>query len=161
MDVVVLLVEDYGYNNSINRMPLTFLEVNGLWKLTNKYSSNENLNEYLYYVPPLFDGKGQRPADVNSYLGYEQPTQAQTELSAGTTSYNVHLYYGKTIDPTTFTAKLNKQDISSLFSPQPFTDEEVIIPLQKGRNSLEFSIDGKKPDGRTAKDSDRLVFVVP
>jgi hypothetical protein len=160
-DSIVILVDDYGYNGSINRMPLTFVEENGKWKMTNKYSSDGELNKYLYYAPPLFDGKGQRPADVNSFLGYEQPMQTQTELSAGTKSYDIHIYYGKTVDPTTFAAKLNKQDISSLFSPQPFSDEEVVIPLPKGRNTLLLSIDGKKSDGRIATDSDRLVFIVP
>jgi hypothetical protein len=61
----------------------------------------------------------------------------------------------------TFSATLNKEDISTKFSPEPFTDEEVFIPLQQGKNVLLLSVDGKKADGKIAKDSDRLVFVVP
>lgn len=160
-DSIVILVDDYGYNGSINRMPLTFVEENGRWKVTNKYSSDSELNKYLYYVPPLFDGKGQRSADVNSFLGYEQPTQVQTDLAAGTNSYMVHVYYGKTVDSATFAAKLDKLDLSHKFAPKPFTDEEVSIPLQQGRNVLVLSVEGKKSDGRTATDTDRLVFIVP
>jgi hypothetical protein len=140
---------------------MPFLREGERWKLTNKYSSDAELKEYLYYVPPLFDGKGQRPADVNSFLGYEQPTQVQTDLAAGTSDYTVHIYYGKRIDPASFTAELNKQDISQHFSPYPFSNQEVEIPLQQGRNVLVLSIEGARGDGRKAKDTDRLVFIVP
>lgn len=159
-NAVILLVEDYGYNGSINKMPLTFIEEKGKWKLTNKYSSDVEIMEYLYYVPPLFDGKWMS-ADANSFLGYEQPTQVQTNLAAGVTTYTVHVYYGKTVAPETFTAVLNEKDIGLKFTPKPFTDEEVVIPLQRGRNTLLLSTEGKKSDGEAAIDSDRLVFVVP
>ncbi len=65
------------------------------------------------------------------------------------------------MEPGTFSAHLNKEDISAKFSPQPFTDEEVEIPLQKGRNVLVLSIEGQKPSGPSATDRDRLVFIVP
>jgi hypothetical protein len=161
MDSIILLIEDHGSSGSINVMPLTFVEDNGKWKMTNKYSADEEVNQYLYYVPPLFDGKGQKPDDVNSFLGYEQPTQAQTELPANTAQYRVHLYYAKTVDPATFTAELNKQDITTQFSPKPFTDEEVEIPLPRGRNTLVLSIEGTRKDGKKARDTDRLIFIVP
>jgi hypothetical protein len=109
----------------------------------------------------LFNGKGQKPDDVNLFLGYLQPSDSQTDLAAGTTGYSVHLYYGETVDPATFTAELNRQDITSLFSPKPFTDEEVEIPLHHGRNTLVLSIAGTRKDGRKARDTDRLVFIVP
>jgi hypothetical protein len=63
--------------------------------------------------------------------------------------------------PETFSATLNKNDISTKFSPEPFTDEEVFIPLQQGRSVLLLSVEGIKTNGKMAKDSDRLVFVVP
>ena len=112
-------------------------------------------------MPPLFDGKGQNPDEVNLFLGYEQPTQAQTVLPAGTASYTVHIYYGKTVQPATFSAQLNKEDITAKFAPAAFTDEEVAIPLQPGKNVLVLSIEGQKASGKSATDTDRLVFVVP
>jgi hypothetical protein len=160
-DAILLVVEAFGYNGSVQRVPLPFVLEDGLWKFTNKFSSDEVVLEYLRYVPPLFDGKGQSPAEVNSFLGYEQPTQVQNYLEAGTVSYTVHIYYGKSVVLDTFSATLNKEDISTKFSPEPFTDEEVFIPLQQGKNVLLLSVDGKKTDGKIAKDSDRLVFVVP
>ncbi|MFH7321223.1 hypothetical protein ACHHRT_11520, partial [Desulfurivibrio sp. D14AmB] len=90
-----------------------------------------------------------------------QPTQAQTELAPGANSYTVHVYYGRTVDPTTFSAELNREDVTGLFSPQPFSDEEVEIPLQPGRNTLVLSIEGSRNDGKKARDADRLVFIVP
>lgn len=117
--------------------------------------------DYLHHVPPLFYGKGQKPDDVNSFLGYEKPKQDKTDLKTGVASYTMHVYYGKTIDPVTFEADLNNQDISQRFAPKPFTDEEVEIPLQQGRNTLTLTIDGTKKDGKKATDKDRPVFVVP
>lgn len=160
-DSVLLIVEDHDYDGSIMQIPMPFSQENGHWKMTNKYSADEELHHYLYYVPPLFDGKGQKPDDVNSFLGYEEPTQVQNKLAAGTANYTVHVYYAKTIDPTTFTAELNKQDITTQFSAKPFTDEEIEIPLQQGRNTLVLSIEGTRKDGRKARDTDRLVFIVP
>ncbi|MFH7321645.1 hypothetical protein ACHHRT_13750 [Desulfurivibrio sp. D14AmB] len=160
-DTIILMIEDHGHSGSISIMPLTFVLEDGLWKLTNKFSSDPEVNKHFYYVPPLFYGKGGRPADVNTFLGYEQPTQARTELAPGATSYTVHVYYGRTVAPATFSAELNREDISGLFSPEPFTDEEVDIPLQPGRNTLALSIEGIRNDGKTARDTDRLVFIVP
>jgi len=87
--------------------------------------------------------------------------QVQTELTPGTDKYTLHIYYGKTIEPTTFTAELNNNDLTSQFSPAPFTDQEVELSLQPGRNVLVLSIAGTRKDGKKAKDSDRLVFIVP
>lgn len=160
-DAVILVVEAYGYSGSIQRVPYPFIQEDGLWKFTNKYSWDDAVLDRLYYVPPLFDGKGQKPTDTNLFLGYEQPTQASTDLQPGETQYKLHVYYGKTIDPTTFTATLNKQDISALFTPSPFSDEEVLLQLSPGRNVLVLSVIGETKTGKRQKDSDRLVFIVP
>ena len=161
LDAIILLVEGHGFDGTIEVIPHTFILENGLWKLTNKYSSDDAVLNLLYYVPTLFDGKGQKPTDTNLFLGYEQPTQTSTELQPGDTQYKLHIYYGKTIDPTTFTAKLNKQEISALFTPSPFSDEEVLLQLSTGRNVLVLSVDGESKTGKRQTDSDRLVFDVP
>jgi hypothetical protein len=139
----------------------TLVLENGFWKTTSKFAYDDELAQYDRVVPPLFYGKGQKPKDVNSFLGYVQPTQVQTELITGSTNSIIDIYYGETVDSATFTAELNKQDITSQFSPKPFTDEEVEIPLQKGRNTLVLSIEGTRKDGKKARDTDRLVFIVP
>ena len=51
-DAVVLIVEDYGYNGCINRMPLTLVQEDNLWKQTNKYSSDREINKFLSYTTP-------------------------------------------------------------------------------------------------------------
>ncbi len=160
-DAIFLIVNAIGYNGSIHQIPLPFVLEDGLWKFTNKFASDDIIFDYLRYIPPLFNGKGQNPDEVDTFLGYQLPTQVQTDLAAGTNRYTVHLYYGRSVEPGTFSAHLNKEDISAKFSPQPFTDEEVEIPLQKGRNVLVLSIEGQKPSGPSATDRDRLVFIVP
>ncbi|GEM_PF-2757423 len=160
-DVVILLVEALAHSGSIKYIPVTFMKEHGLWKVTNKYKQDEEIHELFHYVPPLFYGKGGRPMDVNTFLGYEKPTEPQTILEGGDKNYVVHVYYGRTIDPSTFTAELNRENVSNLFSPEAFTDEEVEIPLQRGRNTLVLSVEGTRNDGKKASDTDRLVFIVP
>jgi hypothetical protein len=107
-----------------------------------------------------FDGRGQRPVDVNKFLSYISPAQSQTKLPAGTTRYNLMISYSDTILPSTFDAKLNGVDISSLFNPTQGGLETVAIALAPGRNTLVLAVEGNLPD-RVARDSDRLVFIVP
>ncbi|HEV2863309.1 MAG TPA: C39 family peptidase [Pyrinomonadaceae bacterium] len=107
-----------------------------------------------------FDGGGQRPRDVNKFLSYAQPAASNTALPAGTTSYQLLVFYGRGVIPSTFRAQLNGADVTSLFSPSPGGSQAVRLPLQRGRNVLQLSIDGNLPS-RVAADSDRLVFDVP
>ena len=107
-----------------------------------------------------FDGGGQRPRDVNKFLSYAQLSATSTALPAGTTSYPLLVFFNQTILPATFHAQLNGADITSLFSPSPGSGQTVMLPLQRGRNVLQLSVDGSLPN-RVATDTDRLVFDVP
>lgn len=107
-----------------------------------------------------FDGGGQRPKDVNHFLSYANPTQSQTDLPAGTAAFPLLIFYDSRDIAASFSAVLNRADISSLFHPAAGTFEPIQIPLQSGRNVLELSIAGNLPN-RVATDSDRLVFNVP
>lgn len=111
--------------------------------------------------PTLFDGKGQRSQDVNTFLGYQRPMEAQTTLPQGQTTYYLLVFYGKTILPETFKATLNDIDINGDFHPTADTSEAVKLNLKQGRNILALSVDGMRNDGRKATDTDRLVFIVP
>ena len=107
-----------------------------------------------------FEGGGQRPRDVNKFLTYAQPAATSTALPAGTTSYPLVIFFSRTIIPSTFRAQLDGADITSLFNPSPGGGQAVMLPLQRGRNVLQLSVDGGLPN-RAATDTDRLVFNVP
>ena len=107
-----------------------------------------------------FDGGGQRPKDVNKFLRYANPSESQTTLPAGTTTFPLHIFYGSTIIPGTFKAELNGADISSAFRPVQGEDQVVTLNLSPGRNVLVLSVNGQLPT-RVATDTDRLVFKVP
>ena len=85
------------------------------------------IHTYSFYYPKTvgadisigYDGGGQRPSDVNRFLSYMRPSERQTTLPAGTTTYNMIISYGDTIIPSTFNAELNGMDITSLFNPAP------------------------------------------
>ena len=112
-------------------------------------------NEYTY-----FNGGGQKPNDVNLFLKYANPIEHSTTLPAGQATFDLIVYYGSTTDPTTFTAELNGQAITSRFSPAPGLAEAEHLELQPGRNTLTLKVDGKNARGSTATDTDRLVFIV-
>jgi hypothetical protein len=115
----------------------------------------------LLKVGGNFDGKGQRPSDVNKFLSYANPLQARVQLPAGENSFPLLIFYGSTILPQTFQARLNGVDIGSLFHPVPGGTELVNLTLTSGSNSLLLSIQGTSASGRVATDTDRLTFIVP
>ena len=106
-----------------------------------------------------FDGGGQRPKDVNKFLSYANPSDSQTDLPAGTTTFPLMIFYGNNAITSTFKATMNGIDIANLFSPTAGNYETVNLPLSAGRNVLSLSTDGNLPS-RIATDTDRLVFIV-
>ena len=107
-----------------------------------------------------FNGGGQRPRDVNKFLSYAAVSSGRTDLPAGTTTYPLMVFYDAAIVPSSFYATINRTTITSLFHPAPGGFETVSIPLQKGSNTLQLSIDGNLAN-RVATDTDRLVFRAP
>jgi hypothetical protein len=142
-------------------LPYTLVQEDEKWKVTNKYSASEELLKYVGFEPKLFFGHGQRSADVNAFLAYHYPQEATTALPSGTSTFDLHIFYGATIDPSSFCARLDGEDLSGLFSPSPEADQMVTLSLKPGRNVLLLSVEGKRSDGKTATDADRLVFDVP
>lgn len=115
--------------------------------------------------PPTFeggyDGGGQKPADVNKFLRYSNPSAVRTSLPAGTSAVRLGITYGPTTMTGSFRATLNGVDVSSSFSPSAGGSEMVPLPLVNGSNTLVLAIEGSTPSGRIATDTDRLVFNVP
>ena len=105
-------------------------------------------------------GSGQAD-DVNAFLAFAQPAARKVTLQAGQTTYNVTIIYGPLIDPTTFKATLNNQNLGG-FTPDPGTSETVEITLIQGKkNQLAFEVDGERTDGKTATDKDRFQLEFP
>lgn len=107
-----------------------------------------------------FDGGGQRPRDVNKFLSYAALSRSRTDLPAGTTAYPLTIFYDAASVANTLSVTINGTNITSLFQPVPGGFETVSIPLQKGSNTLQLSIDGSLAN-RVATDTDRLTFRVP
>ena len=119
-------------------------------------------NGWLNPPPPpktFYKGEGQR-ADVNEFLKYTNPKEGSTILPSRTSNYMLEIMYGDTINPSTFSAKMGKNDITSLFNPQPDKTEKISIPLIDGKNSLSLSVEGIRSDGKKSSDKDKLVFIV-
>lgn len=100
--------------------------------------------------------------DVGEFLAYVQPVKPDSTLPAGTTSFNVVIIYGPTIDPSTFNATLNHPPTPFTgFHLVPNTSETVTIPLTSGKNSLTLEVQDLREDGKTDSDKDELTFKVP
>jgi len=109
-------------------------------------------------------GKGQR-SDVNDFLRYAGTTTTFKNIPFGTTSFDITIFYGPTVDASTFSSTLNRgSGTQPSFSPSAGTSETVTIDLGPGRNTLVLSIEGQinvgTPAEKTSKDTDRVVFVV-
>ncbi|MEJ5167342.1 MAG: hypothetical protein WHV67_10000 [Thermoanaerobaculia bacterium] len=94
------------------------------------------------------------------FLKYANPLERETKLPQGESTFDLIVYYGETIIPSTFKAELNGVDITSKFQPIPKLAEVEKLTLQPGRNTLVLSVDGKNQKGQIATDTDRLVFIV-
>jgi hypothetical protein len=105
-----------------------------------------------------FNGGGPRN-EINELLTYTSPTEVFTWLPSGTTSFDVHIYYGAAIKPSTFKAWLNGVPFRG-FKPSPGTDEVVTIPLKRGIYLLGLEVDGPRTDGRHKTDRDLLFLIV-
>ena len=105
-----------------------------------------------------YDG-GAQSAAVNAFLSYDAPTARSTDLPPGTGSYAVSIVYGPTIDPATFEATSNGENLTAWFHPAPGQSEVVEIPIRQVRTVLKFSVTGTA-NGRLATDRDSFVLQV-
>jgi len=128
------------------------------WSATDA-SGNTSSGDQIVSVELSFAGKGQR-SDVKIFLTYANPKQMTTLLPLDTSEFTVTILYSDSIDATTFSAELNGLEISGSFNPVKGTEESVTIQLNEGRNTLLITVEGVRLDGKTARDSDRLVFDV-
>lgn len=145
-------LEDIIYPGKIDSYEFTYSSIPGS-QVQVKHTGSSEI--------PVFDGKGQKPSDVNKFLQFFSPKQQRTELPVNSQDFNLSIIYGSTVKTATFRAELNGADITIRFDPLPGKSEIISIPLQQGRNVLILSVEGIKESGKTAKDTDRLVFILP
>jgi hypothetical protein len=93
-------------------------------------------------------------------LAYANHLSTEARLRAGMTSFPLVIFYGAGIQPVTFNALLNGDNISGRFTPEPEGYEIVRIPLVPGPNTLLLSVEGTTASGRTVTDTHSLVFRV-
>jgi len=93
-------------------------------------------------------------------LAYANVPSAEMRLGAGITSFPLAIFYGSRINPVTFNALMNGDNISGRFTPEPEGYQIVSIPLVPGVNTLVLSVEGATASDQTATDTQRLVFRV-
>lgn len=102
-------------------------------------------------TPPddqLYLGTGVEPFQINSLLRYSQPTSNPVNITDPSDLLTLTVHYHKGINPQQFTARLNGEDVSSLFNPLPNTHETVQLPGPwVNYNKLKLSVVGVV-DGR-------------
>jgi PKD domain/Bacterial Ig domain len=132
----------------------------GIFDVTLVVDDGELDSDPFYTTATIGASSGGGRNDVNSFLYYVNPVENRTDLLTGTSSFEMTIIYGATIDTSSFEAILNK-DLFLGFNPAANTTEKVEIPLNPGRNVLVLKVNGIRSDGRTATDRDRLTFIVP
>lgn len=112
----------------------------------------------------IFTG-GRRPS-VDGFLGFVGVTDRQT-LSRPVVITLRLAVNGEDVNPATFTASLNRVDVTQTFQPSGRPNELIGIfdlgssPLEIGRNALSTSIEGIVPETtRTGVDTDRFTFFI-
>lgn len=117
-----------------------------------------NSGEELLYSP----GTPESAQQNNNLLRFEDVTGDVIYLPVNS-HFMGTLIYGDTIDPRTFSAKLNGVDVSGLFHPSNGEKENVDLPLELGANELILSVLEERVAGmQPIGDVDRLTLqVVP
>jgi len=113
-----------------------------------------------FNIAGAFDGSGEKPGEINGFLTYANPIRSEIRLEPGIARFPLLIFYGPSIQPTTFNAMLNGSNISGRFTPAPDKHELLWVPLRPGSNTLVMTVQGVTASGRTAKDTDELVFWV-
>lgn len=93
-------------------------------------------------------------------LAWVNPAHAETRLAPATRVFPLVVFYGRRIQPVTFSAMLNGDNMSGRFTPEPGTHETVPLPIGPGLNTLEMSVEGTAEDGRPIRDAQRLLLRV-
>jgi hypothetical protein len=108
---------------------------------------------------------GRRPS-VDGFLGFVGINDRDTLSPPAVLSLRFAVN-GETVDIPTFTAQLNRVDVTGSFQPTGNGDERVAIfdlaasPIVVGRNVLFTSVEGIVPGTtRTASDGDALTFFI-
>ncbi len=97
--------------------------------------------------------------EADRLLAYANAGSAEIRLGAGATSFPLVIFYGAGIEPVTFDALLNGDNISGRFTPEPDGYQIVQIPLAPGLNTLALSVEGIAA-GWVVRDVQHLVFRV-
>jgi hypothetical protein len=84
-----------------------------------------------------FLGAAEEPFGMNKLLAYASPISDQLEADGN--SLELILFYDERIDPGTFKARLNGEDVSAAFSPEPGTHERVTVSGKLGRTTTSFA----------------------
>jgi hypothetical protein len=98
--------------------------------------------------------------EADRLLAFASATRDETRLRAGVTSFPLIIFYGARINPVTFNAMLNGDNVSGRFTPDPEGREIVRIPVAPGLNTLVLSVEGQAATGQIATDTHRLFFRV-
>jgi hypothetical protein len=109
---------------------------------------------------------GRRPS-VDGFLGFVG-VEDRTTLAAPVVLVIRFAVNGESVDVSTFSAQLNRVDVTGQFQPTGNSDEMLALfdlatsPLVVGRNLLNTSVEGIVPGmTRTAADGDAFTFFVP
>ncbi len=134
-------------------------------KLQNLPTSPGTVHKFAITTPitpgqpiPVFgavNGGGQ-----NGFLTFANPIRQASLVPAGQNNFPLLVLYGSTINPGSFKASLNGQDVHLLFSPAAGTSQVVNIPLPNGQSTLNFQISGTTASGQFATDTETLLFDV-
>jgi hypothetical protein len=90
-----------------------------------------------------FDGSDSNSeGEANQMLTYPKIETAELDYDMGG-KRAFHIQFGDNINPATFSAMLNGEDITIHFSPRPGKKDSVGLNLKKGENILRLKVAGQ------------------
>jgi hypothetical protein len=130
-------------------------------KIESFYATGTTIGPVLTAERDFINSSGELSSNPNEFFRFAMPLELKYKVPAGTRYINMVVRFGNPIIPATFEARVNRIDITPLFSVAAGAENVAVIPLNPGRNAIQFSIQGSNLSGK-GKDivTEKAKFVV-
>lgn len=123
------------------RTKRVLIELNSIHTYSLRYKKGNEKDLDTMTLRGGYDGVGDEGGDGNLLLSYFTCSSSEIELPAETKQYSVGIWYYEGTDPESFTATLNGEDITALFTPKANSNEIVTLDLSQSKSSLVLKIE--------------------
>lgn len=112
------------------------------------YVQGTTIGPVLANERDFINSSGEISTNRYDFFRFASPLVLKSRAPAGTDHVNMVVVFGEQILPYTFEAKVNRLDITNMFTVTNGGENFVRIPLSPGRNAIQLSVQGQNRTGK-------------